>query len=206
MKIICISDTHGYHDQLQMPKGDMLLHAGDISRMGTVEEIAKFNDWLGTLHYEYKIIIAGNHDFLFEEEPQKAKSLITNAIYLENSGVEIEGLNIWGSPISPWFFDWAFNQKRGEDIKKFWDKIPENTDILITHGPPMNILDCTTKGQYVGCEELLPAVERIKPKIHLFGHIHEAFGEYKNANTHFINASMLDIRYKVVNQPVVVTL
>lgn len=203
-KIVCISDTHGYHHQLKMPKGDVLLHAGDISRLGTEEEIQKFDTWLGTLDYEHKIMIAGNHDFLFEKEPQKAQSLITNAIYLENSGIKIDNIHIWGSPITPWFFDWAFNEERGEKIKKYWDNIPENVDILITHGPPLGVLDCTKHGKYVGCEELLPAVERLKPKIHLFGHIHEAFGEYKNLHTHFINASMLDVRYRVVNEPVVV--
>jgi Icc-related predicted phosphoesterase len=204
MKIVCLSDTHGA--QIEVPDGDMLLHAGDISKRGKPSEIAEFNTWLRKLPHKYKVIIAGNHDFIFEDDPVTAQSLITNAVYLNDNGIEIDGLKIWGSPISPWFHDWAFNRRRGEDIRKHWDLIPANTDILITHGPPHGMLDLTVKGTRVGCEELLLAVERIKPKIHLFGHIHEDYGIKEVAGTTFINASIMNLAYFPVNEPIIIDL
>jgi Icc-related predicted phosphoesterase len=203
MKIVCISDTHSLHNAFQIPEGDILLHAGDISKRGRLPEIVEFNNWLGTLSHRHKIIIAGNHDFLFEQEPAVAKSLITNALYLEDSGVEIEGIKIWGSPMSPWFFDWAFNRERGEEIRRHWQMIPANTDILITHGPPFGILDLTIHSKQVGCEDLLEIVTSLAPKTHLFGHIHEAYGKRKIGKTQYINASLLDVNYKPVHQPIV---
>jgi Icc-related predicted phosphoesterase len=204
MKIVCISDTHGLHRQVGVPEGDMLLHAGDVSKRGKEHEIKEFNDWLGELPHQHKVIIAGNHDFFFEQEPKLAESLITNAIYLNDSVLEINGLKIWGSPISPWYHDWAFNRKRGADIKKHWDLIPEGIDILITHGPPFGILDYTVTGHTVGCEELTKAIERVKPKIHLFGHIHEGYGQVQTEHTLYINASNLDLNYRAVNKAVVI--
>jgi Icc-related predicted phosphoesterase len=204
LRIVCISDTHFGHQHFKIPEGDILLHAGDLSKRGRVTEISAFNDWLGELPHPHKIIIAGNHDFLFEKEPVIAKSLITNAIYLEDSGVEIKGLKFWGSPVSPWFFDWAFNRERGEDIRKHWEMIPSDTDVLITHGPPLGILDQTIYGKSVGCEELLDIVQKIQPKIHLFGHIHEAYGTHKAGETLFVNASLMNVEYRPVNSPIVV--
>jgi Icc-related predicted phosphoesterase len=204
MKIVCISDTHGLHEQVSIPEGDILLHAGDISKRGKEHEVVNFNHWLATLPHPHKVIIAGNHDFIFEQNPTLAQSLITNAIYLNDSMIEINGLKIWGSPISPWFHDWAFNRKRGNEIKKHWDLIPAEIDILITHGPPLGILDYTASGRTVGCEELAKTIIKIKPKIHLFGHIHESYGIVEVNQTTFINASILDLNYKVVNQAVVI--
>ncbi|MCU0389773.1 MAG: metallophosphatase domain-containing protein [Thermoflexibacter sp.] len=204
MKIVCISDTHGLHEQVSIPEGDILLHAGDISKRGKEHEVVNFNHWLATLPHPHKVMIAGNHDFIFEQNPTLAQSLITNAIYLNDSMIEINGLKIWGSPISPWFHDWAFNRKRGNEIKKHWDLIPAEIDILITHGPPFGILDYTASGRTVGCEELAKTIIKIKPKIHLFGHIHESYGIVEVNQTTFINASILDLNYKVVNQAVVI--
>lgn len=194
MRIICISDTHNLHNQLEIPEGDILIHAGDISAIGEKDDIISFNDWLGQLPHQYKIVIAGNHDFYFENEPIKAKEMLTNAIYLNDSGVEIEGLKIWGSPISPEFHDWAFNRKRGQEIRKHWEKIPENTDILITHCPPFGILDSTNDGRNEGCKDLSEIVAKIKPRLHIFGHIHEAYGQIKIEETIFINASMVGLQ------------
>lgn len=204
MKIVCLSDTHGLHRQVEVPEGDILLHAGDVSKRGKEHEIIEFNEWLGELPHPHKIVIAGNHDFLFEQQPKLAESLITNAIYLNDTFLEINGIKIWGSPISPWYHDWAFNRKRGAEIKQHWDLIPEGIDILITHGPPFGMMDFTVTGHTVGCEELARVVTRIKPKVHLFGHIHEGYGQVKTEDTLFINASNLDLNYKVVNKAVVI--
>ena len=204
MKIVFISDTHGKHDELKLPEGDMLIHAGDVSSRGTLPQVQQFLDWFEKQPFKYKIFIAGNHDFLAEREPYTFESLIpSNCIYLKNNGIEIEGIHIWGSPITPWFYDWAFNRHRGKPIAKYWEMIPKNTDILVTHGPPFGVLDKTVTGFTVGCEELDKKLKNLNVKIHVFGHIHEAYGVKKVGETTFINASILDINYKLSHKPVV---
>jgi Icc-related predicted phosphoesterase len=207
MKIIFISDTHGQHDLLDLPEGDMIIHAGDVSSRGTRHEITKFLAWFKKLDYRHKIFIAGNHDFFFElAEIDDIKAQIPeNVVYLKDTGVKVEGLNIWGSPIQPWFNNWAFNRQRGKEIKDYWDKIPQNLDILITHGPPKGILDMTLRGESVGCEDLYDAIMQVKPKVHVFGHIHEAYGEESTNGVQFINASVLNLQYQLVNLPVTIT-
>jgi len=204
MTFITISDTHGQHRNLDLPDGDVLIHAGDISSRGTEYEIRSFMDWFERLDYKYKIFIAGNHDFFFEQEDSATIQSILpeNVIYLNDSGANIEGISIWGSPVSPWFYDWAFNRHRGEDIGKHWDLIPDHIDILITHGPAFGILDRTVSGLHVGCEELKSKIDILKPKIHICGHIHEAYGQIKTPDTLFINASVLDVRYQMVNNAI----
>jgi Icc-related predicted phosphoesterase len=210
VKIVAISDTHGKHRNLVLPEGDILIHAGDVSSMGKESEIKDFLNWFSNTDFTYKIMIAGNHDFYFEKIGDNAKVLEelipANVIYLNDSGVEIENLGqktlrIWGSPIQPWFFNWAFNRNRGEDIKRHWDKIPQNTDMLITHGPAYGILDKTTRNESVGCEDLLEKVKEVKPKFHICGHIHGSAGYYFNGHTHFFNASVLNERYSYENVP-----
>jgi len=198
-----------------VPDGDLLVHAGDFTRQGTLREVAAFAEWLRSLPHRHKVVVAGNHDFLFEKEPVLARSLLTGATYLEDEGVTIEGLRIWGSPWQPWFFDWAFNLKRGAPLKAKWDLIPEGTDLLVTHGPPHGILDevgrvtgkiaafAMGQGSHVGCEELAKAVVRLRPKVHVFGHIHEGYGQIRAADTLFVNAANCDKDYRPINAPVV---
>lgn len=205
MKIVAISDTHGRHQQVQLPEGDILLHAGDVSGRGKEAEILEFLNWFSAQDFKYKIFTPGNHDFYFEQATPAAIQAILppNVIYLNDSGVTIEGINIWGSPITPWFYNWAFNRHRGDAIQKHWDLIPENTDILITHGPPKGILDTVVSGDTVGCERLVDALKIVKPKYHIFGHIHEARGVLKQKQTTFFNASVVNLRYEVVHDPIV---
>lgn len=204
MRIVCISDTHNRHDEINVPEGDILVHSGDFTSLGKIEEINKFNEWLGTLPHKHKVIVAGNHDKLFEYNGSLARTLITNATYLENSGTRIKGLNFWGSPITPRYFDWAFNQERGWPIKRFWDIIPDDTDVLITHGPPFSILDETRMGEFAGCEELLKRVREVKPRWHIFGHIHEGYGAFREGETLYVNASSLNYKYQAVNLPFII--
>lgn len=205
MKFVVISDTHGKHSLLDLPAGDVIIHAGDVSTLGRVNEITEFLNWFSSLKYQYKIFIAGNHDFFFEKNsPKEVFSLIPpEIIYLNDNGIEIEGLNIWGSPVTPWFNNWAFNRQRGVDIRTHWAQIPKNTQILITHGPPYRILDETVSKIHVGCKDLFNIAEEIKPLYHLFGHVHEGYGMMKRGGTTFINASVLDASYKLENDPVV---
>jgi len=205
MKITFISDTHGSHDQLKLEPTDMLIHAGDISKLGQPEEIQKFLDWWEALPVKHKIFIGGNHDFYLEKSPGLFRRMLSNNyVYLENREIEIEGIKIWGSPITPYFFNWAFNRQRGAEIRKYWEQIPKDIDILITHGPPLGVGDRTTRGEAVGCEDLLEIVKKIQPKYHVFGHIHEAYGVYQEEGITFVNASVLNLSYQMVNPPVII--
>lgn len=206
MKILYLSDTHEVHRHLtNLPKADMIIHGGDVSYRGGTDEVEDFIDWFSNLDYQYKVFIAGNHDFYFEGKLQHMiqKILSKNTFYLCDSGITIEEINIWGSPISPSFFDWAFNRDRGEEILRHWKRIPKNTDILITHTPAYGILDYTTRGVNVGCENLLNVINEIKPKYHLSGHIHESYGIEKKEHTTFINGSVLNENYELANEPVI---
>jgi Icc-related predicted phosphoesterase len=100
--------------------------------------------------------------------------------------------------------DWAFNLQRGPALREKWALIPEGTDVLITHGPPFGILDWTARGERVGCEDLLEAVRRVKPRLHVFGHIHEGYGEHEQDGTRFVNASICTEAYQPTNAPIVV--
>ncbi len=205
MKVVAIADTHGQHNALKLPKGDVIIHAGDISKRGERHEIENFLNWYKELDFKYKVFIAGNHDFFFERATQREiEELIPDSvIYLCDSGIVLDTIKIWGSPVTPWFFDWAFNRHRGEAISKHWQLIPADTDILITHGPVSGKLDKTKTGQHAGCADLLKTVQDLKPKVHLCGHIHEAQGELNEPVTKFINASVLDENYVLKNAPVV---
>jgi Icc-related predicted phosphoesterase len=209
VKITFISDTHNKHDQVQTGCGDILIHCGDFTKKGSLEDVTSFAHFMKKQQFKYKIVIAGNHDFCFEDERKSAAEALLREheiMYLNDSGVQIEGMNIWGSPIQPEFYDWAFNRQRGADIKKHWDLIPGDTDILLTHGPPWGILDRCVSGAHAGCEDLLKVVKRIRPKIHAFGHIHEAYGQKETDGTHFINACMLNLRYQHIYRPIDVAL
>ena len=152
MRIVCLSDTHNLHSAFAVPEGDVLVHAGDATLRGTREEVVAFDAWLGTLPHRHKVLVAGNHDWLFEREPDRARGMITNATYLQDEGVTIDGLAFWGSPWQPWFLSWAFNLQRGAPLREKWDRIPAATDVLITHGPPHGILDRVEKlaGRVIG--------------------------------------------------------
>ncbi|MCU0704978.1 MAG: metallophosphatase domain-containing protein [Fimbriiglobus sp.] len=204
LTIVAISDTHGRHRELTVPPGDLLLFAGDLSNHGFPEDITDFNDWLGSLPHPHKVMICGNHDFHFERDPADARRRITHATYLQDSGVEVCGLRIWGSPWQPRFFDWAFNLDRGPEIAAKWALIPDDTDVLITHGPPAGILDKTSRGEATGCVDLLWRLQELKPQLHLFGHIHEAAGVVQTPDTLFVNAS-IGIGNRVGRGPVVLT-
>lgn len=223
IKVVCISDTHLQHN-FDIPSGDILLHAGDLTWVGSVEELSKVNQWFGELKSKFAdiVTIAGNHDKLFEQNSSLARSLITNAIYLEDSEVVVQGLRIYGSPYQPSFGQgWAFNKDRGSDIKCVWDKIPEGLDFLITHGPPYGKGDIVLEGdgdswetgndlryvkKHVGCRNLRNQITKVQPKYHMFGHVHCGYGLYEEVPTTYINASVCNEQYKPVNAPIVITL
>jgi Icc-related predicted phosphoesterase len=203
MRIVAISDTHTHHGELVVPDGDVLVHAGDFTNIGERPDVVDFNAWIGRQPHRHKVVIAGNHDWCFERTPEAARALLTNAVYLQDSGVEIEGVRFWGSPWQPWFYSWAFNLIAPEALRAKWDLIPANTDVLITHGPPLGHGDETLNGDPAGCVELLAVVEQIGPRAHIFGHIHEGYGVTTNGQTRFINASSCTVDYEPINAPAV---
>lgn len=203
MRIVAISDTHNLHHQLEVPVGDLLLHAGDVSIKGTEEEVQDFLSWFAAQPHPYKVFIAGNHDFYFEHKSSaQIQAILPKGVhYLNEELIEIKGLKIWGSPITPIpRRQWAFNKTRGEAIQQHWDLIPEGLDILMVHGPPKGILDTILDGSMVGCENLRQTLQHKKPKVMLCGHIHENRGQRQVKETLFINASSVD-RYRTKTFP-----
>lgn len=206
MRVVCISDTHNRLHKLVVPAGDLLIHAGDLTGHGSLKEIARADRDLAALPHRHKVIIAGNHDWGFQREPAAARALIKSALYLQDEAVTIAGLRIYGSPWQPWFFDWAFNHPRGESLQPIWDRIPAATDILITHGPPRGHGDRTIHGDPVGCPDLLQAIQRLRPRLHVFGHIHEGYGLTHEGPTTCVNASSCTVDYVPSNAPLVIDL
>jgi len=194
MRIVCASDTHGFHRKLEVPTAEIFIHAGDFSTLAsTVDEIDDFNDWLGSLPHRHKIVVSGNHDKLFETKPKLARQNLTNAVYLEHSAATIEGLLFWGCPVTPVLPHMAFATPPGA-AGKYWDMIPGRTDVLITHGPPFGILDKEDiLREHDGCMQLNRAVQRIRPALHIFGHIHGGRGTEKGPHgTLFVNCAVLN--------------
>lgn len=222
MRIVAISDTHLTHQKhkIDIPDGDILIHAGDATFMGREHEIFQFAKWFNSLPHKNKIFCAGNHDFLFERNRSRAEAILLGTatdlweappanpcIYLQDSEVMLEGIRIYGSPWQPWFYDWAFNLQRGPEIRAKWDMIPDGIDILITHGPPYGFGDQVPSGERVGCVDLLDTIERIKPKLHICGHIHLGYGVYQTkVDTKVVNASICNEEYFPENAPVVIDL
>jgi Icc-related predicted phosphoesterase len=211
-KILMISDTHTRHQQIQgMEKADVLIHAGDITFNGEYEKLSEFNEWLFSLGdkfdggFVHKIVIPGNHDLTFESDWETASSLISEADVLNQCTVEVGGLAIYGEPRQPEFCDWAFNVPR-HNMKAVWDKVPINTNILVTHGPPFGLGDMTDRGEQVGCVYQREWIEKHQPALVVCGHIHEGHGIYMCGRTVVVNASICDERYNPTNRPVVFTI
>lgn len=224
MKIVAISDTHNKHKQIatlngaDSLSGDVIIHSGDATGRGESGEIIPFLDWFASLDFTHKIFVPGNHDWGFEREPKRYQKECDDRgiILLINKYIEIDSTIFWGSPASPWFYSWAFNYRRTkEEADKFqlpyigdiWEKIPSDTNVLITHGPPMGILDKLIHvDENVGCAELLKAVNLVKPAIHIFGHIHCGYGTLERDGIRFYNASICGESYKADNLPHVIYL
>lgn len=203
MKIVCISDIHGMHNKITLPDGDMLIVAGDFTDTGKPNQLRAFAHWMGKQPHQHKVVVAGNHDQLFEENRHRALQnmrLECDFHYLQDQSVEIGGLQFYGSPWQPEFCGWAFNLPRGESLARKWKEIPNNTEVLITHGPPWGILDTNKNDERCGCEDLARRLDDLPYlKLHVFGHIHGGAGKYVDASTTFINASVCTEDYAPTN-------
>ena len=233
MRITLISDTHAKHNQvvtttsmrkpnqpLDLPGGDLLIHAGDFMTTGYSKyEAEDFFKWYDAIdNYDNKVFIAGNHDRVMQDDPEWAQGILTGyktidylqdedfAIYGDgpNGDMPEENVRVYGSPWQPWFYDWAFNLPRnGDKLKSKWDAIPTNTDILVTHGPVWGKLDVPGGANIrTGCELLAEHFNTVaRPKIHVCGHIHGSYGYQFDGQTHYFNASLLNERYQYTNIP-----
>jgi Icc-related predicted phosphoesterase len=222
MRITFISDTHTKHDQIteDLPGGDLLIHAGDLSSMGYDTEIQNFCKWYDALdQYDTKVFIAGNHDWGFQDSAESVSQIVGSykrIDYLQDDWLGIfeeepftgEDVNnmvkIYGSPWQPEFYSWAFNlPRRGPGLASKWEAIPEDTSILITHGPAWGFVDRVQgRADHLGCELLAERIVTIRPKIHVCGHIHSGHGYAFDGHTHYINASVLNERYNYANRPI----
>jgi predicted phosphodiesterase len=203
MKLVIISDTHCH--QLPVPDGDVLIHCGDHTYEGKDGESKRAMDWLNSLPHKHKLFIAGNHEVGWQNPVQRRYILAhaPNCTYLHNSGVEIDGVKFWGSPYQPDYYNWAFQLPRGKPLRDHWATIPNDTDVLITHGPPAYILD---SDDHFGDTDLLDRVMELKPKIHCFGHAHTGYGTMEKNGIKFINAAILDEHYDVAHLPIEIEL
>ena len=224
MRLVCISDTHCKEAQVKLPYGDVLLVAGDFTSRGRDWEIAQFRRWLDGAAKDFRkiFICAGNHDLMFEDNPQAARALLRldeRIQYFENSGIEYDGVKFWFSPNTPLFGRWAFMGPPNEMEEKF-AMIPDDTDVLVTHGPLEGVLDQTINYSHAGSHELRERIIDLcekRLKLHVFGHIHEAYGvkvmkstapgpspyETIVRDTTFANVSVCDVHYRPVSAPFV---
>jgi predicted phosphohydrolase len=229
IRIVCLSDTHGQLDTLThpIPEGDVVVHAGDLTWRGTEVEIAQELTKLNALPHRHKILVSGNHDFFFDERhphghrfrdwyitryntiEQMLAAHAPTVTYLQDSGVDIEGVRFYGSPWQTWFHDWAFNfpwHDFGIKAREVWAQVPDECDVLVTHAPPDGILDAGDDGR-LGCPTLRQTVEELPNlKLHVFGHIHERAGIEVRGTKTFVNASICNRDYIPVNPPIVVEL
>lgn len=214
-KLVFLSDTHGLHDKVTVPAGDVLIHSGDCTNDIGQKSLRDFLIWFEQQPCPHKILVAGNHDGAFEKWPNLARAMVKefspSTWYLQDSGLtlKLEDRNIkfWGSPYQPEFFNWHFNLPRGPELKRHWDMIPDDTDVLITHGPPHGFLDLSAFGnEHCGCRDLKEALYRVEPDVHAFGHIHHGYGTatYVGDSGHkttLLNASICNEKYQPVNHP-----
>jgi len=209
MKLVCISDTHGRHRKIDnLPEGDVLIHAGDFTSHGTENNVRDFVDWIDNLDYRIKIVIAGNHDKFCYEFPKETEQIfdLDNLYYLRDGGMYDDDKYVWfyGSPYTKYFLNWYFNIPPSEEFKK-WQKLPRNLDgeILITHGPPYGVRD-KVEDRSLGDIDLRNRVEVLRPKYHIFGHIHNGYGIEEIGGITYVNCSLLDEGYNLVNKPIVI--
>jgi Icc-related predicted phosphoesterase len=210
MRIVCISDTHALHNEMEhsIPEGDILIHAGDCTNVGDLPDLIDFKRFLNKQPHKYKVVISGNHDWCFSNFAWAGNIIIDqNTFYLRDCFIEIEGLKIYGSPYTPNFYNWAFMEDDKTELKRRWSFIPNDTDVLVTHGPPFYILDRTEDLDRAGSQTLEERLQDLKNlKLHVFGHIHEAYGVKTINKTTFVNASICTRKYKPKNKPIVIDL
>jgi len=202
MRLVLLSDTHGRHKKLNIPDGDVLVHCGDFSHRGNLAETEAFGRWFATQPHTFKVLVPGNHDAATENPVARNLLRSLGIEVLVDSGATIGGKRFHGSPWTPRFGDWAW-MRDDADLAQYFDCIPHNPDVLVTHGPPYGILDRNDAGTLCGSQQLLHAVTRARPRLHVFGHIHEARGMCLRGDTDFLNVANLSSDYTRLHDPIV---
>jgi hypothetical protein len=205
MRLVCFADTHQFHDELVVPDGDVVISAGDVGRRGSTDEIEGFLRWFSALPHRHKLFTPGNHDGCLQRDAAAIRAAFPDVTVLIDAGVVIDGISFWGAPWTPTFHDWAFMLPRGPALAARWALIPDGTDVLITHGPPRRILEDVSSHRggdlvdalgglddderFVGCDDLRERVRAVRPRVHLFGHIHTRRGVVVDEGTTFVNCT-----------------
>lgn len=205
MRIVAIGDTHTKHRKLQVPDGDVLLFAGD-GEFRSALDLIDFNNWLSELGHDLVIVIAGNHDFFCERFPNEVGKYLTKAVYLKDAPYALpNGMALWASPMTTTFLNWAFMESEENLDRYHWSKIPQKTDVLLTHGPAHGYVDIAEpQGGHLGSKTLAVRVEKLKIPYVIHGHIHGGYGIQKTKDTTYVNFSVLNEEYNVINQPIVI--
>lgn len=206
MKIVAISDVHGKWNKITIPECNLLISCGDYSFRGETHMVKDFHKWLNKQPATHIISVQGNHELQvqhnFNLSKQIAQEQCPRVHFMEEGLVEIEDKKIWCSAWTPWFYDWAYNARRGEEIQRHWDLIPQDIDILVTHGPPAGVLDTVIgrEQDHLGCLDLMDKINQLpKLKYHFFGHIHSGHGTMNFNDKTFFNVSICDEQYKPTN-------
>jgi Icc-related predicted phosphoesterase len=209
MKIVAFSDIHGQQNNklarwFNNNPGDLLIFAGDL-QLNNLDDGTKFIEWIHQLPYTNKILVFGNHDGNYIHAlAYIIQNSFNNITFLNNNNTIINGIKIFGSPHSVEYGSWWFMMKDNE-LADLWNKIPDDTDILITHGPPFGILDYTCDGFTTGSKTLGEKISKLKQlKYHIFGHIHESYGIKRINNITFMNVSLLNEKYQFANNPIII--
>ncbi|WP_372790451.1 metallophosphoesterase [Paraconexibacter sp.] len=211
MRIAAIADLHGHLPPI--PECDVLVIGGDVTPAHdhALEHQATWLDttfraWLASAPTDHVVGIAGNHDFVFERAPETVPTDLPWT-YLNDEAATVSGLRFWGSPWTPWFFDWAFNAPKGDVEERFlrerYATVPADTDIFLTHGPPAGFGDHTSSGMDVGSRAALEVVRSVQPRLAIFGHIHEGRGRWTDGATTLANVAAVDLQYALVDEPFV---
>ena len=201
MRLTVISDTHGHHEKLGVLNGDVLIHCGDMFNMfdSGADDLERLDDWFGRQRFGLILCTGGNHDFALQEFGAD-RAPFENAVYLRDRSYVHEGVAFYGAPWIPDLTGQAFF-KGSEELARSWSAIPDGTDVLITHTPPAGRLDLSSRGFRLGCQHLLARLREVSPRVHCFGHVHASSGVVEADGTSFINAAVVDSRYRLARGP-----
>ena len=202
MNISIISDTHGQHEKLGILSGDVLIHCGDMFNLFSRDddEMEKIDEWFGRQNFELILCTGGNHDIGLERRAGSSTRPFRNAVYLQDRAYVHGNVKFYGAPWTPKLAGHAFF-KNGPGLREAWSRIQQDTDVLITHTPPANMLDRSSRGLKLGCTFLSEVLPGISPRIHCFGHVHASAGSREIDGTLYVNASSVRGNYELANVP-----
>jgi Icc-related predicted phosphoesterase len=206
LRLVCLSDTHEQLQYVEIPDGDVLIHCGDWTWTGNYHVLNKELDYFRKQPHRYKVATMGNHDLVMESDGvwKQIEKAHRGIHFLRESGVTIQGVSFWGSPVQPQFHNWAFQKERGPALQEHWAQIPEGIDVLVTHGPPYGQGDTNKNDGRFGDHDLLTRVLQVKPQFHIYGHAHDGYGRYERDGIQFVNCATCNEAYNPVNAPMVI--